>query len=702
LKFVDPLMPDGMLLPDQTYLPKTYSTTKQATRATNTKKEWVGNAYYVVMTFQDDLNWTRQPQLIRMVIDETIGENGGYRRPATSAELAKMSKEPICNIMILVHGHNEEEKEGSYSPSEKSPWLFSYKRMVWDLLYKEITAKDNNNQPVYPYECTAFYEFIFPTYRPIFSPVLDKNGVRLETLGEALGRLVKEEMKNNSQLQTMVSGNMPFNAFVISHSQGGLVSRASFQSMPSEFKKHIKRFVSWGSPHHGAALTTLRYAGQAGHDMILDGVRVPLQNFLLGKYATGKLNNVVLDTPGTRDLRWDASKKDMLNLREVFPSIKDDATEALIVPSLYNENLAILNQKGTQDIPHSLIYGITSKTAELELADVNGGWWAQYRGQQTYRFANSTPIEQGAALNKLMMKSAYTSSDGAVPVYSQKAEGIYGPNAVSMGDVSHEEFYGSEPPERNSASMYKGTLTAQKTFSENDLTKQSRSCPAIEVSSKQEGDKTLISGRVIFPLYDSESVKIGQYITNIEARSGEKDGNVISGLTFTHEDDGSFQGEGLSSDLPTGAVFVVAIFKDGSELYDLPECRYQEVAGTNGSVMKDSETGLEWQRCSYGQTWNNTSKTCDGTATKFSPSDALDLTIEGGWRTPKIQELGTLVYCNDNTFPIDKSWFWTASWAYISVGDQWQDIPYAMSYDDGAKMANLENLLPVRLVKSPY
>ncbi|MBF0229319.1 MAG: PASTA domain-containing protein [Desulfamplus sp.] len=131
-------------------------------------------------------------------------------------------------------------------------------------------------------------------------------------------------------------------------------------------------------------------------------------------------------------------------------------------------------------------------------------------------------------------------------------------------------------------------------------------------------------------------------------------------------------------------------------------CRYQEVAGTNGTVMKDTQTELQWQRCSYGQTWNNTSKTCDGTATKFSPNDAFDLTMDGGWRTPNVQELGTLVYCSDDTFPVNKSWFWTSSWWSFCVGEQCDYIPYAMSYDEGAKTAAVTNLLPVRLVKSPY
>ncbi|MBF0230346.1 MAG: hypothetical protein HQK63_12285 [Desulfamplus sp.] len=571
LKFVDSLMPDGMLLPEES------SSSKHKTnRETTSKREWVGNAYYIVMSFKDDLNWVRQPQLVRMVIDETVGESGGYRRPATSEELAKMAKEPICNVIILVHGHNEEEKEGSYTQSEKSPWLFSYKRRVWDLLYKEASAKDINGNALYPYQCTAFYEFIYPTYRPIFSPVSDKKGVSIETLGESLGRLIKEETTNNAQIKAMLGLNMPFNAFVVSHSQGGLVARSSFQTIPSNFKQHIKRFISWGSPHHGAALTTLRYALQAGHDMVVDGVKIPLQNFQ--KKASNEAKNLALDTPGTRDLRWDSSKKSMLNIREIFPTIKDDATEALISPSLYNENLPILNQKGTQDIPHSLIYGITTKSAELELADVNGGWWWQYRKQQVYKFlASSTPIEQGAALNKLMMKSGYTPNDGAVPEYSQKAEGIYGPDKINMGDISHEEFYGSEPAERNSSTIYKGTLTAQKTFSETEITKPSRSCPSIETNNNQKGDKISISGKVSFQIYDSQSLKVGQYITGIEAREGAKDGDVIDSFSFTFEDDGSFEGEAQSSDVPAGTMFIVGIFKDGSEVYSTPDsCSLEE------------------------------------------------------------------------------------------------------------------------------
>ncbi|MBF0258678.1 MAG: DUF1566 domain-containing protein, partial [Desulfamplus sp.] len=130
-------------------------------------------------------------------------------------------------------------------------------------------------------------------------------------------------------------------------------------------------------------------------------------------------------------------------------------------------------------------------------------------------------------------------------------------------------------------------------------------------------------------------------------------------------------------------------------------CRYMEVAGTNGSVMKDSVTGLQWQRCRFGQTWNPGSKSCEGTSTLLNANDAFDLTMDGGWRTPTTFELSTLLYCTDGTFPLDNSWFWTSSWWEMCVGDQCEGYPYAMNHEE-SKPAAISNLLPVRLVKSPY
>ncbi|MBF0231168.1 MAG: DUF1566 domain-containing protein [Desulfamplus sp.] len=212
--------------------------------------------------------------------------------------------------------------------------------------------------------------------------------------------------------------------------------------------------------------------------------------------------------------------------------------------------------------------------------------------------------------------------------------------------------------------------------------------------TKEGVPASLISG---YDVYDKNGVKLNNSKIPLPNTPGSDLALEVESIKFNEQDPSTMS-------INDYTVVIEDIYGNRwPEIQEATTCsRYQEVAGTNGSVMKDTETLLEWQRCSFGQTWNQATKSCDGDATLFSPSDALDITMDGGWRAPKIQELYTLEYCNDNTFPVDNSWFWTASWAYISVGEQWQDIPYAMSYDEGAKMADVSNMLPVRLVKSPY
>jgi len=72
--------------------------------------------------------------------------------------------------------------------------------------------------------------------------------------------------------------------------------------------------------------------------------------------------------------------------------------------------------------------------------------------------------------------------------------------------------------------------------------------------------------------------------------------------------------------------------------------RYQ-VRGGNGEIIRDTNTGLEWQRCSLGQTWNG--QTCIGNAASYNWDEARaaanNLTE---WRLPTIDELRTLVFCS--------------------------------------------------------
>ena len=629
LHFIDPLMRDGLQAQNNAAASSVKTQAKQY--------EWVGSARYILMSFQEDLNWAREPKLVRMIPDME-SESTGYRRPATVSELVDLRKQAICNVVLLVHGHNEEEKAGIYETSAEAPWLFAYKRRVWDLFYREI-MEDEQDVPLYPYECTAFYEYIFPSYRPIFSPVSDKTGKRHETLGESLGRLIKEELAENPQLKALQDNEMPYNVIVVSHSQGGLVARSGFRHMPDGFKSRLARFISWGTPHHGAALYSLRYALQAGFDMVFDGKRLPLQsirnNAVTGYYLENKLNaKVALDAPGIRDLRWDASKKDLLKLRSVFPDI-NDSNEGDIYPALYSENLGTFNEVIQSELsglstPYTFFYGITPKSAELELVDTNGGWWFQYQAQQVYKFANSSAIEQGAALNRLLMASGYASSDGAVPVYSQQGAGIWGPDADFQSDMDHEEFYGSEPPARNVASIYKGVLTAQRTFEKSDLMHESRSCPTLDATISAGVSDVTILGQINLPVYEAAKKSPGSAIARIEARQGNQQGAVISTLQFTHHSDGSFSGEGDAGNT-AARIAVVAVLKDGSEVVRVIDYtgpapyRWKEV------IFTDNEKNWIQQISTDGKVLANTLWTDD-----LGVTHACDLTID--WTMPTAQD----------------------------------------------------------------
>ncbi|EXJ10475.1 DUF1566 domain-containing protein [Nitrincola nitratireducens] len=116
--------------------------------------------------------------------------------------------------------------------------------------------------------------------------------------------------------------------------------------------------------------------------------------------------------------------------------------------------------------------------------------------------------------------------------------------------------------------------------------------------------------------------------------------------------------------------------------------RYQIVEG--GSIVRDLVTGLEWQRCSVGQTWNGS--TCVGAALYYNWSASLNMSALGGFHLPDIDQLATLLYCvqsdrygwedgyspcggfddqvpsiNNQYFPnTPRDWYWSASSGYSS------------------------------------
>ena len=89
-----------------------------------------------------------------------------------------------------------------------------------------------------------------------------------------------------------------------------------------------------------------------------------------------------------------------------------------------------------------------------------------------------------------------------------------------------------------------------------------------------------------------------------------------------------------------------------------PALRFQEVAGSNGAIVRDVVNRLEWQRCPYGQSW--TGSGCSGVAWGGSWHDAIEVRAPDGFRLPTIAQLITLDPYDRTIFPGDAC-FWSSS-----------------------------------------
>ena len=63
----------------------------------------------------------------------------------------------------------------------------------------------------------------------------------------------------------------------------------------------------------------------------------------------------------------------------------------------------------------------------------------------------------------------------------------------------------------------------------------------------------------------------------------------------------------------------------------------------DGSSIRHESTGLVWQRCLFGQIWDDNG--CMGSATGHNLQEALDIAANAGsnWRLPNIKELQSIV-----------------------------------------------------------
>lgn len=109
---------------------------------------------------------------------------------------------------------------------------------------------------------------------------------------------------------------------------------------------------------------------------------------------------------------------------------------------------------------------------------------------------------------------------------------------------------------------------------------------------------------------------------------------------------------------------------------------YFSIVG-DGSLVRDQRTGLIWQRCMLGQSWNEADQTCD------DPSDgvalftwqqalqAADDATPSGWRLPNRHEAATIIeFCNSEP-PINQQVFpnTTSRLPGGAAGKQWTSSP---------------------------
>jgi hypothetical protein len=441
---------------------------------------------YVASTFSGSLNYNRSGQLIRMIPDLTPPY---YRIPFDEVDEKIREIEDrkwVQNVIVLVHGHNEEEKGGIYTASAERPWYFAYKRDVWSLFYKSLAEyemyKGNTERwRLFLEDTTRFYEFVYPSYRGIFND-LD---------GQLAGQL-------ENALAKQLGAGMPVNVVIIAHSMGGLVARAAIQKFSSALDERFMKLITWGTPHLGSPLVSLRYvlAADIPYDFNTAGSPA-LATFaqVTGIYNWGDLAEPVLksllreiiasiqmDAPGTRDLRYvrrpltDPTFR--LGLDQLFKLSAAQQTpeneqkyDLQQGSAIYNYNLQILNQNDRHrgDDKYFPIYSSTFKRLEIVKTDSFPWRTISNWNVDTARGATAMPLLvadpdeavyfpqwPGYSLGKA------GDSDGAVNVPSMTAFGV-SKWVGSMHNTDHEEYFGAPDSAGNYANLSKGTSTANFT-----------------------------------------------------------------------------------------------------------------------------------------------------------------------------------------------------------------------------------------------
>lgn len=148
---------------------------------------------------------------------------------------------------------------------------------------------------------------------------------------------------------------------------------------------------------------------------------------------------------------------------------------------------------------------------------------------------------------------------------------------------------------------------------------------------------------------------------------------------------------GLSAGI-TGSSYEVRLVRGASAISTL-------TLSPNGTEVTDSRTGLTWQRCTVGQSWNGSS--CVGPNSRYSHEQALAL-AKAPWRVPNVKELSSLVggslgmAIDASVFAVTQpAGYWTSTPDVRTFGSAW-----SVNFSDGStSSAPRSNFQFLRLVR---
>ncbi|AXV64396.1 DUF1566 domain-containing protein [Pseudoalteromonas lipolytica] len=141
--------------------------------------------------------------------------------------------------------------------------------------------------------------------------------------------------------------------------------------------------------------------------------------------------------------------------------------------------------------------------------------------------------------------------------------------------------------------------------------------------------------------------------------------------------------------LATQPTFAMAQVCYDAVTQTTPDSRF--VINENGTVS-DVETGLMWQRCSFGQTYNSATATCEGTSQQLTWGEALrgakNTRLAGfsDWHVPNVKELASILEHRCVQPSINESVFLATKlqnyWSSTS-GKERTDLAWVYQFDKG-------------------